>query len=309
MKRPAALSLSIFLLAVAGAVWVLRMAADDPPQVTAVVPPPVPKPAPAAVDPALIEPGRDGPLPRIDANGRKPREVYAAPFAVPERPLVAVVITDLGLEKAVSVRAIEELPPEVTLAFSPYAEDLKGLAEAARTKGHETLVSVPMEPAAATRDPGPSALLVNNSPAENDVRFKWALSRFTGYVGVITHMGGRFTAVAEPLGPVLRETRDRGLLFVDGRAAAKSAVGVIAEDIGLAWAAVDRRLDAAASGAAIDARLKDVEALARRKGTAVAIAGAHARVIDRLSAWAPGLQAKGLALAPITAVTGRQVEK
>jgi hypothetical protein len=305
MKRPAALPLTIFLLA-AGTIWIWRTAADGPPRATAVVPPPAPKSAPASVDPALIEPGRDGPLPRVAADGRQPLEAYAAPFEAPERPLIAIVVTDLGLDKAVSLRAIDELPTAVTLAFSPYAAHLEGLAGAARAKGHETLVSVPMESAAATRDPGPSALLVDNSPAENDLRFKWALSRFTGYVGVITHMGGRFTAAAGPLGPVLRETRDRGLLFIDARRAEESAVAGIARGIGLVWATADRRLDEQASAAAIDAQLKGVEALAKRNGAAVAIAGAHPLVVDRVAAWAQGLYAKGLALAPITAVAGRQ---
>ena len=47
---------------------------------------------------------------------------------------------DLGLSRAATEAAIAKLPPSVTLAFSPYARNLKTWPERAKGAGHEVLV-------------------------------------------------------------------------------------------------------------------------------------------------------------------------
>ena len=41
------------------------------------------------------------------------------------------------------------------------------------------------------------------------------MGRFQGYAGLVTYMGGKFTATEAAITPVLREAAKRGLLFVD----------------------------------------------------------------------------------------------
>src|SRR3546814_1185254 len=76
----------------------------------------------------------------------------------------------------------------------------------------------------------------------------------------------------------------------------------LAGEIGLTHAINDRFLDNEASRVAIDGRLQQIERIARTRGVAVAIGYAYPVTIERLIAWSRGLTAKGLALAPITAV-------
>ena len=52
----------------------------------------------------------------------------------------------IGLNEADSEEAIRTLPGEISLGFSPYAFRPGKLVEAARTAGHEFLISIPMEP-------------------------------------------------------------------------------------------------------------------------------------------------------------------
>jgi polysaccharide deacetylase 2 family uncharacterized protein YibQ len=53
----------------------------------------------------------------------------------------------------------------------------------------------------------------------------------------------------------------------------------------------------------IEAKLAALEQIARDKGSALGLAGATRPVtVDRIAAWANGLAAKGLALAPVSAV-------
>ncbi|MGH6954432.1 MAG: divergent polysaccharide deacetylase family protein [Alphaproteobacteria bacterium] len=214
------------------------------------------------------------------------------------------MLVNLGLTESTTESAVERLPGEVSLAFSPYAgERLQRWAERARARGHEILLALPMEPINyPANDPGPHTLLVAAPTRENLDRLGWVLSRASGYVGVASYMGSRFTTSAEALKPVFAELKKRGLMFVDSRAAARSAGAATSKELDLPYAANDRYLDVDASREAIDARLREVELIARRKGAAVAIGFPHPVTIERLALWAESLEAKGLALAPITAV-------
>lgn len=269
----------------------------------------------APPDPALIEQGRDGPLPRIGEDGRRPWKVYARPFdgGIHRGPLVALVVTDLGLDRTSTMCAIEKSPPAVTLAFSPYGSNLDELARGARESGHETLVAVPMEAAEPTMDPGPQALTTWNSAAENEVRLRWVLSRARGYVGVITDMGSRFTADAGSLRPVMREVRDRGLLFVDADNAdpgsgRNSVAPMLAGNLDAPIGTADLIVDGEVSRAGIATHLKELAALARARGTAIGIGHAHCLTIDVFAAWVGELRDRGVTLAPVSAVVRRRLK-
>jgi uncharacterized protein len=93
-----------------------------------------------------VEPGQ--PRPTVE---EKPRPTRTAAALVPRdqtwrrnaqpfrdlssRPLVAIVIDDVGLDRPRSKRAWE-LPGPLTIAFLPYAKDLRGQAKSARARGH-----------------------------------------------------------------------------------------------------------------------------------------------------------------------------
>ncbi len=83
-------------------------------------------PLPRAPLAGLFEPGPNGPLPIVASNGRTPAQAYARPFTPqPNRPMVSVIIGGLGFNARATTQAIEELPPEVTLSFVPYASNLQ----------------------------------------------------------------------------------------------------------------------------------------------------------------------------------------
>ena len=69
-----------------------------------------------------------------------------------------------------------------------------------------------MEPSDYPRsDPGPYTLLTDVSTVENLDRLEWVLAQATGYVGVVTKMGGRFTADNESMMPVPRGAQNTWL--------------------------------------------------------------------------------------------------
>lgn len=277
-------------------------------------PPPAADRAPEAADPPAAAPplAAAAPAKAAPRGDATPTWVqHSRPFdANDRRPRVAVVVGDLGLSSAATTAAIQRLPGEMTLAFSPYADGLDRLVAQARAAGHEVLLNLPMEPVDfPASDPGPRTLLTSLTAQQNLERLDWVLGRVSGYVGVTNQMGSRFTAAPDALKPVLAALNERGLVFLDSRATPRSVVTKLAADIGLPRAAVDRQIDNEAARAAIDARLEEVERIARDKGSAVAMAQPYPVTIERLAAWGPSLEAKGLVLAPLTAVVNRQADR
>ncbi|HYD07085.1 MAG TPA: divergent polysaccharide deacetylase family protein, partial [Reyranella sp.] len=225
----------------------------------------------------------------------------AVPFHdLSSKPLIAIVIDDVGIDRPHSRRAWE-LPGPLTMAFLPYARDLREQTKAARGRGHELMLHLPMEPAGRA-DPGPNALLVSLSPDEVRHRVNAALDSFDGYVGVNNHMGSRFTANRPGMETALRQLKARGLLFLDSRTTPQTVGDQIAHELGVPSVARNVFLDDEMSVAAVRQKLAETEAVARRQGFAVAIGHPHEATIQALSEWLPGIAGKGFALAPLSAV-------
>jgi len=215
--------------------------------------------------------------------------------------MIAVIIDDMGVDKRRSEKVIQLQGP-LTVSFMSYADDLPHQTESARTHGHELMMHVPMEPLGEKIDPGPGALLVGLAPAELAKRIEDDLDRFSGYVGINNHMGSKFTAFAPGMEQVMDLLHRRGLLFIDSLTTDRSVGLMLAEKAGVPSAARNVFLDNVGELAAVQGQLEKLEALARRKGTAIAIGHPRDATIAALMAWLPTLAAKGLVLVPVTEV-------
>jgi polysaccharide deacetylase 2 family uncharacterized protein YibQ len=256
--------------------------------------------------PALEEPGRPGsgmarPKPAGQAWQR-----HAVPFSDDgRRPLVAIVIDDMGIDRPRSAKVVA-LPAPLTLSWLPYARELRDQSRAARQRGHELMLHLPMEPATSGNDPGPGALLTGVAREENARRLEAALGSFDAYVGVNNHMGSRFTTDRPAMESVLARLKERGLLFLDSRTSASSVGDQIANELGMPTAARHVFLDDVMTSENVRAQLAETERLARQQGFAVAIGHPHDATIAALADWLPTLGAKGLVAAPISAVVKRR---
>lgn len=218
-----------------------------------------------------------------------------------ERPMIAVVIDDLGLRRS-NTRRIIELPAPLTLAFLTYAEGLPELAGAAQERGHELLVHFPMEPEGSDADPGPKALMLALDQDELRARLGWGLDRFEGFVGMNNHMGSRFTKSPEAMSLVMQELRRRGLLFLDSVTTAQTTGVDQARIWGVPHTRRDIFLDNEPNLELIARQLQRTEEIARRSGHAIAIGHPNDETIEALLAWLPTLRAKGFALVPVSAI-------
>lgn len=215
------------------------------------------------------------------------------------RPRVAIVIDDCGLDRSGTERAIG-LPAAVTLSFLTYAHDLPAQTEAARRHGHEILVHVPMQPINPHIDMGPNGLKIDLTRNQILRRLQWDLSRFSGYVGINNHMGSRFTSDAEGMGWVMSVLKARGLMFLDSRTIATSVGATLAAVEGVPFTSRNVFLDDVQTRRAIEAQLKEVEEVARKRGTAVAIGHPHPATLDALTRWIAGVAHDRIVLVPLT---------
>ena len=181
--------------------------------------------------PGLYESVSQGLLPAIRQNdGLKPFEAYKRPFQ-PEtdKPLLSIVVVDMGLSRKMTEGLIQNLPPEISLTFSPYAKNLKLLTEVARGQGHETWLTLPLE----TRnypfdDPGPSTILVNASVEQNKSRLTSLLGSAHGYVGFVTQKDHVFSREDAAINPSIEEIFSRGLAVVDANTSSRNFLTPIA---------------------------------------------------------------------------------
>ncbi len=260
-------------------------------------------------DPRLTERSRHGLLPKLGPDGATPAQVYARPLGSQAlaKPAgrIALLVGGLGISQSGTAEAITKLPGVVSLAFAPYGAELERTVQRARTEGHEVFLQVPMEPFDyPDNDPGPHTLLSGQKAAENLDRLQWVLGRFTGYVGIVNFLGGRLTADEAALSPVLREIAGRGLMVVDDGSSSRSLLAASAGRAQIPALKVDRVIDGVVRADAIDKELAKLEALSREQGVAVAAASALPVSIDRIARWAQTLEAKGIALVPVSAARG-----
>lgn len=262
----------------------------------------------AAIVPFDVE--QDSAAPAADV-GERPRDdaptwlKNAVATAIPdERPVIAIVLDDLGLNRP-NTAALNDLPAPLTLAFLPYAGRIEAQTTAAQAAGHELMLHLPMEPVGPDW-PGPDALTTKIDRAEFTARLVKNLNRFEGFVGINNHMGSRLTADSTRMDVVMRELRKRDVLFLDSKTSARSIAGDLAGRNGVPNTTRDIFLDHVIDLDSIRRQLARTEKLARRNGSAVAIGHPHGATIQALKEWLPGLEARGFTLAPISAVVARR---
>ena len=264
-----------------------------------------------APDKRLAEKSRYGVLPRIGADGVRPSEFYARPIMTSGRlksgaPRVAILIGGVGLNAESTSSAIHALPGAISLAFAPYGDTVERDAADARQAGHETFLQAPMEPIDyPANNPGAHTLLTSAAPAANIDHLRWLMARFTGFVGVTNFLGAKFTANSDALAPVLSEIAGRGLSYVDDGTSPRSLARDLAPSVKLPETGVDIVLDANPAPHAIAAALARLEQLARANGSALGSAAALPLSLDEIARWSQSLEARGIALIPVSALVAR----
>jgi polysaccharide deacetylase 2 family uncharacterized protein YibQ len=264
---------------------------------------------PAAVNaqgviPELAEATKNGPIPRMGPRGRTPFAAYSRPATpIAGKPMVAIVVTGLGLNEAGTLKAVDQLPPDISLAFAPYGKTLATTVAAARAAGHELLLEAPFEPFDyPDTDPGPQTLLTGQPARANLDKLYWLMARFGGYIGLINHTGARFTASATDFGPVMEELGTRGLGYLDDGSSNRSIAPELAQANKVPFGRADVMLDANPARGPILAALDALVAKAVAQGQAIGVISALPVSIETVSEWAGNMADRYVQLVPVSAL-------
>lgn len=165
--------------------------------------------------PELQEKEGNSYLPKISEAGVEAWEVYKRPFILKNGDKISFIVYGLGLKKEETELAISKLPPEVTLSFSPYADNLEEQISKAREAGHETMIDLPLQsndfPAI---DGGPDTIVINSTPEENIAKLENILKDSGAFIGVIGINGEALFSRSDVLKPIYESLFSRGLLFL-----------------------------------------------------------------------------------------------
>ncbi|MDE1174254.1 MAG: divergent polysaccharide deacetylase family protein [Parvibaculaceae bacterium] len=265
--------------------------------------PPVPPVPPIVAAPPVAPPVTPPPVVTPPANPPVVVAPKKAETAHTGRAVIALVIDDVGIDKAGARKAIA-LPPQITLAFMPYATNVAAEAREALGAGHEILVHMPMQPLGAA-DPGPHALRADDTPEKLQQEIDWNLARFSGYTAVNNHMGSRMTEDPAAMRILMKTLKARGLFFLDSRTTARTVAAKIAGEEGVPSISRDVFIDNDQTPADVERQLAETEHIALKTGVAIAIGHPHPVTLAVVSEWLKTLPAKGIELVPVASVVKR----
>jgi uncharacterized protein len=215
-------------------------------------------------------------------------------------PTIAIIVDDLGNHKAMGDRLIN-IPAPLTLAFLPHRQYSKLQATKAYYSGKEIMLHVPME---NTRNLplGAAGLTSQMSNPELIATFRSALHSVPYISGVNNHMGSALTQNKRAMNILMGELGGYPLYFVDSRTTALSIAHRIADNYNIPALDRDIFLDNAIRTKDIHRQFKKLIALARKKGTAIAIGHPHLRTVRYLERMLPRLGKEGVAVATVKGV-------
>ena len=244
--------------------------------------------------------GRDN---QLNLNNSLPKAIPKTSVShLPGHGKVVIIIDDLGMNRTQSMAMVNIEQAPLTLAFLPYAPQLKGITSSAIKNGHELMIHTPMEPMNSDLDPGPMALMDEMTENELRLNLKHIFQSFEGYKGINNHMGSRLTQNPEAMRVVMSEVAARGLYFVDSKTIAGSVAGDAAALYDVPFAERHVFLDHEESVAFVNDALVKLERLAKKNGMAIAIGHPKTNTVNALKSWLPSLKSRGLELVPASAV-------
>lgn len=259
---------------------------------------PTPQPLIIDVTKVLDDPYRKKALP----TGAAPVVIGGAPAT--GAPRVAIFVGGMGLSATATRTATETMPPAVDLAFVPTNDTVSAAVDAAKAKGHEILLQVPMQTAQGTRS-GLHALRPDEPPQELADDLGWLLGRFGGYVGVTNLLGAPVTANAATMTALLKTVAARRLFYLDDGTSKRSVAASLAPGLGVSSLQADVVIDATGDPAIVRANLDRLMTIARRKGHAIGMASGLPDHLSTIARFAAGLGGHGLTLVPLSVLAGR----
>ena len=222
-----------------------------------------------------------------------------------ELPAISIIIDDLGYRRLDGLRALE-LPGAVAYAVLPHTPYGTRLAAIAFQLDKEVLLHVPME-SELEKALGPGGL--TNTMAQGEIRavLDAGMASIPHVMGINNHMGSALTQQTRTMGWLMDWMNDQGeLYFVDSITSARSVALRSASAAGLPAIGRDVFLDATADAGMIAKQFDRLIALARERGTGLAIGHPYPETLSVLRKVLVKPSYYGVQLVPVSELIARR---
>jgi polysaccharide deacetylase 2 family uncharacterized protein YibQ len=214
-------------------------------------------------------------------------------------PRVAIIIDDIGYDKQLALDFLS-LDAPITLSIFPFSPHGKTIASAARAKGRNVMLHLPMEPQEYPKiDPGKGSLLTSMDADTLIRRLKEDISQLPCIVGVNNHMGSKLTQDSERMNLIFTHLKKKGLFFVDSRTTKLSCARRVASSLKLRFAERQVFIDHLEEESFIRGQLKRLKSVARSRGSAIAIGHPYKLTYRILKQELPNLK-KQMKIVPVS---------
>jgi polysaccharide deacetylase 2 family uncharacterized protein YibQ len=235
-------------------------------------------------------------------NGRRTQSIHLiTPIAVsasaqtmPRRPRLAIVIDDLGNDRA-QAEALFRLAYPLTLSVLPHLSNSGEIAEEAHRRGYQVLLHLPMATSSGQKDepielhPGMDASAVGQT-------FAAMLDTVPYAAGVNNHEGSLGTSDSALMNELMPLLHERNLFFVDSRTTAATVAETAARTARVPATSRNVFLDDEQSPGAIRKQFALAVRDAREKGSALAIGHPHPETLQVLAEMLPEAERQGVTL-------------
>ena len=218
----------------------------------------------------------------------------AEPASVPAGPRLAIVVDDLGYDRA-QADSLFRLAYTLTVSVLPHEANSSEIAEEAHRRGYEVMLHLPMASTAASKD---EAIELHPGMAPPDVEKTFAamLDTVPYAEGVNNHEGSLGTADQKLMDELMPLLRQHDLFFIDSRTTAATVAESAAQSAGVRTARRNVFLDDEQSVPAIRKQFELAIRDAREKGSALAIGHPHPETLQVLGEMLPDAERQGIRL-------------
>ncbi len=221
------------------------------------------------------------------------QKVEAAP-PVPGRPRLAIVVDDLGNDRA-QADSLFRIAYPLTISVLPHEADSGEIAEEAHRRGYQVMLHLPMASNAGAKDE-PIELHPGMASEAVEKTFADMLETVPYAAGVNNHEGSLGTADQKLMDELMPLLHQRNLFFIDSRTTAATVAESAAHSAGVATTRRNVFLDDEQSAGAIRKQFELAIRDAREKGSALAIGHPHPETLQVLNEMLPEAERQGVRL-------------
>ena len=209
-------------------------------------------------------------------------------------PRIAIIIDDCGYSLPRDLVFLK-LPIPLTLSILPMTPHGKEVAADAVAAGKAVMLHIPMEPFSSGAHPGPGEISTEMTDAQIDTQLNADIASLPSLPGANNHMGSKASSDPRVMRDVIDILKHNDMFFIDSMTAMTTVGASTARELGVPTAERDVFLDDSVNVPYIEGQIRQLEATAKKNGSAIAIGHPFPATYQALETMLPQMQAAGFA--------------